>query len=158
MTDSVSMSWYNTGSNTFKTTTQLHAYNTNSMDWHEVVTCHIYSGGWKMVYSNASLNSFVVYNNDYSCDPTMGQFEATWTYGGDTGGLQIRIQYSWDNSNWVNYGTYDPTLNTSGPQGLDGYVGFTSLDNTYFRCFLEDTTSGASVKNSPRSVSSPYIC
>lgn len=128
--------------------------------WLPVKACWIWDGGgWALTHvAPTLLTSFSVLNSGSGCDPTIGNFRASWTTSsGDIGSWSITLEYSFDGgSSWSVYASgIDPT---SSPfiDTMDGISGFTSLDSTSFRLSLLQSTVHAI--SSPWSVFPTYAC
>ena len=93
---------------------------------------------------------------DTGVSPLIGDFDAAWIYSGYKAGYLIFIDYSFtsDTGPWTQIlASRDPdTVPYSG--SVNGEVGFTSLDNTWFRVRLE--RSSVQATNSPLTDSPPY--
>lgn len=153
----INMYWYS--GSAWRETEELYVYDGS---WKQVVECYIYEAGtWKLCHvAPVSLNSFTVTDTSFGCDPTIGNFRAAWTYTAyTTTPWTVSLEHSFDNgANWTLYNTF--ALTDSPVDGaLDGVLGFTSLDNTYFRLKVEYTTQSAiSGSSSPRTSTPPFAC
>lgn len=147
------MSFYSGSS--WVTTTNLSVRSGSS--WVDVQNCYIYgSGSWNLCYSRTSgdvgsLDSFTVYGIG---DPTTGNYELNWTYTATTPANMVLEQfYSFDSSSWVSKGTIDITTSPY-TDTVEGEVGFTSLDNTYFKLAMSSASLQSS--GSPKFQEPPY--
>lgn len=158
MSDQVAMYWYS--GSAWKETDQLYAYNSSS--WKEVVECYIWDGSWKITHlSPSSLDDFDVYDESSGCDPTEGTFGITWAYSSaHPNDYNIKLDYSFDSgTNWNLFNTYGMNDSPQSSLSLNGFVGFTSLDNTKFRLRMEWISNTAiSGSNSPKFDDPPYPC
>jgi hypothetical protein len=149
------MYWYDTA---WKQTTDLWVWNGA---WTNVEECYIWDGSnWRLTHTApASLDSFNIC--DVSCDPTQGNFRASWTFTATySANWKIQLAYSFDSGN--SWPIYDNNIDiTTSPYTatLEGFFGFTSLDNTYFRLRMIDvTTSTVDATNSPRYAYPTFAC
>jgi hypothetical protein len=152
----VNMYWYS--GSAWRETDELYAYDGL---WKQVMECYIWDGSWKLChYAPGSLDSFNIFDTSIGCDPTEGSFQATWTYTTPSTSMwTIKLDYSFDSgANWNLYNTYNLT-DSPIDESLNGFVGFTSLDNTKFRLRMElNATNAISGSNAPRFKDPPYIC
>jgi hypothetical protein len=149
------MYWYDS---TWKQTTDLWVWNGS---WTNVQECYIWDGSnWKLCHTApASLDSFSIC--DISCDPELGNFRASWTYtSAFASNWKIELAYSFDSG--TSWPVYDNNIDiTTSPYTgtLEGFFGFTSLDNTYFRLRMIDVaTSTVDATNSPRYAYPTFAC
>lgn len=160
---SVGMFWYT--SSAWQETQDLYVNDGQRGDpWKRVIECYIYDGSaWKLCFiAEASLDSFTVLDDSSGCDPTLGNVLISWTYSvpaGTEGDWYINIDFSFDNgSSWTqwksNLGLDDGPIGDS----LDGQVGFSSLDNTWFRLRMVRVADGIPATNSPRFAYPPFAC
>jgi hypothetical protein len=151
----MTMYWYDSA---WKTTTNLYAY--DSSTWKEVLACWIHDGiDWRIVHqAPSSLDSATV--TDTSCSPTLGNYSVAWTYSSpNIADWIIRIEAQFSGGGYQTLvDNLDPTTSPYADT-LDGFAGFTSLDNTDFRISLLDASSGTlHATNSPLIRSGPFSC
>lgn len=156
----VNMYWYS--ASLWRETDELYVYDGS---WKQVVECYNYEPGsstWKLCHvAPVSLNSFTITDTSVGCDPTLGNFQAAWTYTAyTTTPWTVRLEYSFDSgANWALFNNYVLTDSPVTSLSLDGVPGFTSLDNTYFKLKVEYTTESAiSGSSSPRTATPPFAC
>lgn len=150
----MTMHWYDTA---WKLTTDLWVWNSA---WTPVQECYIWDGGyWKLCFTSAaSLDSFVIC--DTSHNPSYGNFTASWTYTTATPeNWKIALYYSFDSgSTWTALNTNISITSSPYDGTVEGLVGFSSLDDTYFKLRMIDvTTSTIDATNSPRYQYPAYI-
>lgn len=88
-------------------------------------------------------------------DPIYGGFLASWTESGGLAIASYELRYSFDyGATWPLFDNYGQGVYDSGYQSLDGLVGFTSRDNTYFK--LVAKTYGIEVPGSPKFAYPPF--
>ena len=151
----MAMYWYDTA---WKETIDLWVWNGA---WTNVEECYIWDGSnWRLTHTApASLDSFNIC--DVSCDPLLGNFRASWTFtAAYSANWKISLSYSFDNG--ASYTVYDNNIDiTTSPYSntLDGFAGFTSLDDTYFRLRMIDSAGGTiDATNSPRYAYPAFAC
>jgi hypothetical protein len=146
------MYWYN--ASTWRPQTDLWVW--NGSVWKEVQECYIWNGStWKLCHQAlGTINSATGYDSSGVCDPTLGVFKITWTYSGNA--TDAYVDYAFGSpSGWTAYGggVSVPAGDLEYSGSVEGFPGFTSLDNTYFRLRLE--YNGTPINNSPWTVSGP---
>ena len=153
------MYWETTpASGTWRLTKDLWVWDAGQ--WKSVKQCYIHTGGgWALCHAAASsLNSFILYNTASFCDPTIGNFQANWTYTtGDPASWDITIEYSFNYG--ASWGTYASNIDVSLGSysgSLDGLFGFSSLDSTYFRLSMTQGSTHADL--SPRLAYPTFPC
>lgn len=149
------MFWYD---GSWKETQELFVWNGA---WTPVQECYIWDGSnWRLTFTAPSyLNSFSIC--DVNCNPTDGTFRASWTYtAGTPSNWKIRLEYSFNYGS--SYTVFDDNIDiTTSPftDSLNGVSGFTSLDDTYFKLSMVDSSGGTvHAINSPRFAYPAFSC
>lgn len=153
------MYWETTpASGTWRLTKDLWAW--DGSQWKLVKQCYIYTGlAWELCHvAYSSLDSFVLYNTASFCDPTVGNFQATWTYTtGDVADWGMTLEYSFNSGvSWSPYASGIALTSTPYNGTMDGIPGFTSLDSTYFRLSMLSGATHADL--SPRIAYPTFPC
>jgi hypothetical protein len=150
------MYWFNGGS--WRLTTDLSVYNGGS--WRQVVECWMWTGSsWQSCHvAPTSLSSVTVRDN--LCDPVLGAYRVTWSYNSpNIGDWFIRVEANFSNTGWnIVADNISPTFSPY-TDSVDGFPGFSSLDNTDFRISLLAVSDGATnAIGSPVTVFGPLSC
>ncbi len=130
-------------------------------------TINIWSSSKPQAYGPFLLSSWYSYDHNApspnlftfsvigTTDPIYGGFLASWSENGGLAIASYNLWYSFDyGASWSSFSTYGQYVYDSGYQSVEGFVGFTSLDNTYFR--LTATTYGIEVPGSPKFAYPPF--